>query len=283
MRRDPDASLLESDRNLEFGVMQAVAPEGVPVPEMYWLEEDAGWIERPFCMMERIDGCESSPNKVLMEPAMFAVREQVGAEFTSILARIHRIDTSLASLGFLGPAPAPEECAIREVERWDAIIRQEALEPQPVLRGALRWMRHNLPRPPEQLVIVHADYRTGNYLADTTGKIRGILDWEMTHLGDPMEDVAWASIRPWRWLGNELVGGLMERGEFFRRYEEESGIKVDEEAIRFWEVLGNVKLAAIFLTGARSFCEGRTRSAMMAFIGRNVRRLELEVMDLMRV
>jgi aminoglycoside phosphotransferase (APT) family kinase protein len=144
-------------------------------------------------------------------------------------------------------------------------------------------MRRNLPRPPREIVLVHADYRTGNFLAHPSGEIRGILDWEMTHLGDPMEDVGWACIRPWRWLGNEQVGGLMERNDFYRMYEESAGIQIDEEAVRFWEVLGNAKLAAIFLTGGRSYCEGRTKSTMMAFIARNVRRLELEILDLMGV
>ncbi|MEO8458837.1 MAG: hypothetical protein ABI559_13625, partial [Chloroflexota bacterium] len=92
-----------------------------------------------------------------------------------------------------------------------------------------------------------------------------------------------ACIRPWRWIGTEHVGGLMERADFYRMYSEASGIEIDEDSVRFWEVLGNVKLAAIFLTGGRSYCEGRTHSAMMAFLGRNVRRLELEVMDLMGV
>jgi hypothetical protein len=75
----------------------------------------------------------------------------------------------------------------------------------------------------------------------------------------------------------------MDRADFYRMYEEDSGLKIDEESVRFWEILGNAKLAAIFLTGGRSYCEGRTRSAMMAFLGRNVSRLELEIMDLMRV
>ena len=55
------------------------------------------------------------------------------------------------------------------------------------------------------------------------------------------------------------------------------------EGVRFWEVLGNVKLATIFLTGARSLCDGRTRSIMMALVGRSINRLELEIMDLMGV
>jgi aminoglycoside phosphotransferase (APT) family kinase protein len=283
LRRDPDASLLESDRDLEFGVMKAVRPHGVPVPEMYWLEEDASLIDRPFCMMQRIDGCEASPNKVLMDPQMFAVRERVADEFAAILARIHTVPVSDEGLAFMGTPPAPAECAIREIERWDAIIAKESIEPQPVLRAALRWMRNHQPRPASRIVLVHADYRTGNFLADTTGEIKGILDWEMAHLGDPMEDVAWACIRPWRWLGNESIGGLMSREDFLAMYEAAGGAPIDEEAIRFWEVLGNLKLATIFITGGRSYCEGRTRSAMMAFIARNVNRLELEIMDLMGV
>jgi hypothetical protein len=75
----------------------------------------------------------------------------------------------------------------------------------------------------------------------------------------------------------------MDRTDFYSKYEEYSGLKIDEDSIRFWEILGNAKLAAIFLTGGRSYCEGRTHSAMMAFLGRNVRRLELEIMDLMGV
>lgn len=282
LRRDPDASLLESDRTLEFRVMDAVYRRGIPVPKMYWLEEDPAPLERPFCLMERIDGCEASPQKVLMDPAFFAARARIADEFVDILARIHALDPRELGVESLD-IPAPDECGLREIESWEAVVAREALEPQPVLRGAFRWLRRNLPAPAQRVVLVHADYRTGNFLAHPSGEIRGILDWEMTHIGDPLEDVAWACIRPWRWLGNELVGGLMERADFFRKYEAASGITVDEDSLRFWEVLGNVKLAAIFLTGARSYCEGRTRSAMMAFLGRNVQRLELEVMDLMGV
>jgi aminoglycoside phosphotransferase (APT) family kinase protein len=151
------------------------------------------------------------------------------------------------------------------------------------LRGAFRWLRHNQPAPAQRIVLVHADYRTGNFLAAPDGEIRGILDWEMAHLGDPMEDVGWACMRPWRWLGNDLIGGLMERRDFYRMYEEATGLKVDEDSVRFWEVLGNIKLAAIFVTGARSFTDARTRSPLMAFLGRNVNRLELEIMELMGV
>jgi aminoglycoside phosphotransferase (APT) family kinase protein len=142
-------------------------------------------------------------------------------------------------------------------------MRQQALEPQPVLELAVAWLRAHQPVA-QRITIVHADYRTGNFLVDGD-RITGVLDWEMVHLGDPLEDVAWVCLRSWRWAGDGRVGGLLPRDEFYRRYEEASGLTVDEASVRFWEVLGNLKLAVIFLTGARSFCEGRSKDAMHAF------------------
>jgi aminoglycoside phosphotransferase (APT) family kinase protein len=283
LRRDPDASLLETERDAEFRVMEAVWSRGVPVPRMYWLERGGEWLERPFFVMERLDGCESGAQQLLLEPRFAKARERMAASFVDVLARIHALDWRELGLDFM-PAPADAgACATMEVENWEQVIDKQSLEPQPVLRAALRWLRHHPPPPAQRIVLVHADYRTGNFLADETGEIRAFLDWEMAHIGDPLEDVAWACIRPWRWAGDERVGGLMERQEFYGLYEKATGLTVDEEAIRFWEVLGNVKLAAIFLTGARSFCDGRTDSLMMALLGRNVQRLELEIMDLMGV
>ena len=247
LRRDPDASVLETERDLEFRVMEAVWSQGVPVPKMHWLEQDGAWLDRPFFVMDRIDGCETSPQRLLMEPRYVRVQQAIARQFTQILARIHALDWKALGLDFLGVPPGPAGCAGRGV------------------------------------VLVHADYRTGNFLVDEQGEIKGVLDWEMAHLGDPLEDIAWACIRPWRWAGDERVGGLMTRDEFYRAYSELTGLEIDDESLRFWEVLGNVKLAAIFLTGGRSFCEGRTASVMMALLGRNTGRLELEIMDLMEV
>lgn len=279
-RRDPDASLLVNERSLEYRVMQAVHG-AVPVPKMLWLEEDGANLGRPFFVMERIDGCVSGPTEVLI--GLMQHRERIAGQFVEILAAIHAFDWRAAGLDFLGVPESTAACAEKEIAHWEAIIDRDAMEPHPVIRAAIQWLRRHPPAPAQRIVLVHADYRTGNFLANSEGEITGILDWEMAHLGDPLEDVAWACIRPWRWLGNELVGGLMERDRMYRMYEEVSGIKADPDSIRFWEVLGNLKLAAIFLTGVRSYCDGRTRSPMMAFLGRSVNRLELEMMDLMGV
>jgi len=283
LRRDPDASLLVTDRDVEFRVMDAVAVHGVPVPKMYWLENDGSALDRPFFVMERIDGCETHPSKVLMDPRFFSARDRLAQEFVDILVRIHAFDWRAGGLASLGVPASEAGCAIGEIQKWEAVVDRDSLEPQPVLRAAFRWLRRNLPPPAQRIVLVHADYRTGNFLCNSEGEIKGVLDWEMTHLGDPMEDIAWSCMRPWRWLGDEKIGGLMERADFFRSYQQAGGFAIAADAVRFWEVLGNVKFAAILLTGARSFCDGRTRNPLMALVGRNVARLELEIMDLMGV
>jgi aminoglycoside phosphotransferase (APT) family kinase protein len=129
------------------------------------------------------------------------------------------------------------------------------------------------------VVLVHADYRTGNLLVDD-GRITGVLDWEMAHLGDPMEDVAWACVRIWRWAGDARIGGIMLREDFYRRYEEAGGLKIDEESVRFWEVLGNVKWAVICLTGARSFTDGRSVDAIHAYTAHTKGENEAEILRL---
>ena len=114
-------------------------------------------------------------------------------------------------------------------------MRRDTLEPQPVLEFALSWLKRHLPPPPRRLVLVHGDYRTGNFLYDQTG-ITGILDWEMAHAGDPIEDLGWLVIKSWRWAGDERVGGLCTRDEFVKLYEDAGGVKVDPAVLKFWEV-----------------------------------------------
>ncbi len=276
VRRDPEASLLETERYVEFRVYQSVQGTGVPVPEVYWLETDPRWLERPFFVMGRLPG-EASP-QALVPTAFNGNAESIAQQKVAILARIHNLDWRALGLDFLGVPDGPGRCGAQEIERWERIMREQALEPQPVLELALAWLRAHQPVA-QRVTLVHADYRTGNFLVHGD-RITGVLDWEMVHLGDPLEDVAWVCLRSWRWGGDSRVGGLLPREEFYRRYEEASGLKVDRDSVRFWEVLGNLKLAVIFLTGARSFCEGRSKDAVHAFTAHLSPEIEAEILRL---
>ena len=275
VRRDPGASVLETERDIEFGVYQAVGGTGVPVPPVYWLETDAQWLERPFFVMGRVAG-ETDPRLLML--ASPELRAEMGRQAAEILARIHSLDWRSLGLDFLGVPPSPAHCADLEIDKWEAILEKDRLEPHPILSMGLRWLRHHKPVSPK-VTLVHADYRTGNFLYDQHS-ILGILDWEMVHLGDPMEDVGWFCIRMWRWAGDEKVGGLLDREEYYRLDEQYSGTPVDRDAVRFWEVLGNIKLAVIFVTGVKSYCEGRTSDILLALTSRLKPGIEQEIATL---
>ena len=275
VRRDPGASVLETERDVEFGVYQAVAGTSVPVPPVYWLETDPRWLERPFFVMGRVAG-ETDPRLLMM--ASPELRADIGRQAVEIMASIHELDWRSLGLDFLGVPPSPAHCADLEIDKWEAILEKDRLEPHPILSMGLRWLRHHKPVSPK-VTLVHADYRTGNFLYDQHS-ILGILDWEMVHLGDPMEDVGWFCIRMWRWAGDEKVGGLLDREEYYRLYEKYSGTPVDRDAVRFWEVLGNIKLAVIFVTGVKSYCEGRTSDILLALTSRLKPGIEQEIATL---
>lgn len=278
IRADPEASLLESNRDMEFRVYQALQESGVPVPRVFWDEPDPEWLGRPFFVMARMEG-ETAPG-TLMTARWQPLHATIGRQLAEHLVRIHAVDWQGSGLAFLGAPASPGDCARQEIDRWEAILRKDALEAQPVLNLAIRWLRRNPPTT-GRVALVHGDYRTGNYIFGDDG-IRAFLDWEMAHLGDPMEDIGWTAIRYWRYGGTEKVGGVIDREEFYRAYEATGGDRIDRDAVHFWEVLGNVKMAVISLTGARSFCDRRTHDMVMAFVGRNMPRLEAELMDLLR-
>jgi aminoglycoside phosphotransferase (APT) family kinase protein len=276
IRRDPEASLLETERYVEFCVYETLQASGVPVPEVYWLEDDPQWLDRSFFVMRRLPG-DASPQR-LLATGFAGQADDVAQQKIDILARIHAVDWRAKGLDFLGVPENEAACAAKEIDHWEAIMRKEALEPQPALELGIAWMRAHQPVA-QKIALVHADYRTGNFLVDA-GRITGVLDWEMVHLGDPLEDVAWVCLRSWRWAGDARMGGLFSRDDFYRWYEQASGLTVDREAVRFWEVLGNVKLAVIFLTGARSFIEGRSKDPIHAFTSYLNPDIEAEILRL---
>lgn len=277
LRRDPTGSLLETDRDVEFRIYEAMAKADVPVPPVYWLEPEGANLDRPFFVMGRMPG-QSNPN--FLASASFAgSKEEIARQKASILARIHRADwRALNCETFLEAPPTIETAAATEVGRWERIMSADALEPQPVLELAFRWLRRNLTVAPA-ITVVHADYRTGNFLYESD-RITAVLDWEMVHLGDPMEDLGWLCGKSWRY-GTDFAGGLVPRETFFEMYEAAGGFPVDRESVFFYEVLGNVKLAVIFLTGGKSFVEGTTSDLILAMTTRMIPGLEAELLDLL--
>jgi aminoglycoside phosphotransferase (APT) family kinase protein len=275
-RRDPPASLLDGNNDLEFELYSALQGSAVPAPRPHWIERDGTALERPFFVIERLPGITDA-RTLVTSPQWESIRPLVTRQKAEILAAIHRFD--IDRLPSIERPPSPADSARHEVERWEQVMRRDTLEPQPVLELAFSWMKRHLPPPPARLAVVHGDYRTGNFLYDESG-ITGILDWEMAHAGDPVEDLGWVVIKSWRWAGDDRVGGLCSREEFVRLYEEAGGVKVDPAALKFWEVFGNVKFATLFLTGTKAVIQGKTPDLLLAVTAHIQPGLEVELLEL---
>ena len=263
LRRDPQSSLIETERSIEFSAFRAFYGTKIPVPEPLFLEMDASWLERPFFVMEEISGCESSW-RFFTEKPWSDLLEKIGEQKWRILGEIARTDPATCGLAGALEAPRPQDCWRRELEYWERVIDQDELTPQPIARAAIRWCRRQPPPPPERIAVVHGDYRTGNFLYDRQGNIRAILDWEMCHLGDPLEDLAWALDPLWSWPDRDRPGKLLPRDRALAIWSEVSGIEIDGQALEWWEIFASVKGLAIWISSGREFADGRNLDPILA-------------------
>ena len=264
LRKDPPGSLIDTDRRVEFEALRAFHPvEGVPVPEVLWLEEDERWLGSPFFVMQELAGFEASPVAIAMPP--YAEHAAAyGRVKWQILGRISAADPEvLGVVDALGDV-RPDAVWSRELDHWVAQLEAREGGPQPITWAAVRWLRRNPPPPPRRLSVVHGDFRTGNFLYDDAGGVRGILDWEMAHLGDPLEDLAWSLSPIFDFLNTGRAGGLLPREEAVRIWEASSGLEVDPVAFHWWEVFNCVKGQTIWVSSGHEFLEGTNRDPIMA-------------------
>ena len=265
LRRDPTASLIETERTTEYRAYEAFFKLGLPVPEPIALELGGEALERPFFVMAEVENCTTGG---IMSPEPYGEhRETVGRQFYTVMGKIAAADPNKIGLGDFEGARNVRDAAMHEVARWEKVIDEDEREPQPIVRAAIRWLKKNPPRPAQKISVVHGDYRTGNFLIDDSGKIRAILDWEMSHLGDPLEDLGWA-IDP-LWAGGDPArpGGMIARSEAIRVWEEASGLNADPKALHWWEIFASLKGAAIWISAALEYADGRNIDPINAFSG----------------
>jgi aminoglycoside phosphotransferase (APT) family kinase protein len=264
LRRDPPASLIDTERRVEFEAYRAFAGSAVPVPEMLWLEEGPEALGHPFFIAEELTGFQASP-QMLFAGGYDAVLPRVAARKWTILGEIARPDPIALGLDAWMPAPALDACWRRELTHWEAILDRDEAEPLPIVRAAIRWLKANPPPPAQKLSVVHGDYRTGNFLYDEQGEIHGVLDWEMAHLGDPLEDLGWGFNPVWQFGRTGLEGGLAPRDQAIAIWEQASGLVVDPAALHWWTLFNCVKGQAIWVGSARAFIDGGNTEPIMVY------------------
>jgi len=228
----------------EFNVMAAAESTSVPVPGTYWFEDEESPFDRRFFIVEHIPGDAPitwSPSwREQLYETWDSDDRSLPHQFVDAAAGVHETDP--ADVDGVEDVP-PDEVPAREIERWESQYRETALVEEPIMEEAIEWLWNNQPEVPETTLV---------------------LDWEFGRAGDPLFDLAYASMD---YYGGKLVDdperpelacALVERDWFYQQYAERTGRTVDPERVRFWRVLSVFLVLTMCLGGMRRYHEDRS-------------------------
>ena len=278
LRMEPAASVTESSRLREFEVLQAV--EGViPAPEPYWVDADAEFLPYPAMVYSFVRGSAKPSHDAgkvsgLGQNYGPALRAKLAPHFVGLLGRLHQMGIpALPQLAhFERPQAGSNASIIRQVNAMRRIWEEDRVEEEPIMEIVYRWLIDNAP-PLDTVSIVHGDYRSGNFLFDeANGKITAWLDWEGATLGDRHQDLTYATMAPFQHYAEDgvtpLVSGMMSTPDFFAAYEKSSGLKVDPDRIRYFNVFNRYLIVVLTLAASAraSMASGTHQDVLVNFV-----------------
>ncbi len=266
LRRDPPRAA-PSGLRLEAALLRAAASAHVPVPAVVVSGDETAGLGATFMIMEFIEG-ETIPRRILRDEQWAEVRPLLAAQCGQALAAIHRIP-AVEIPGLAGGDP---------LEQLRGLLDRLG-QPHPAFELGLRWLAET--RPPRSAeTVVHGDFRNGNLIVGPDG-IRAVLDWELAHRGDPLEDLGWLCVKAWRFGSSLPVGGFGTVDQLVTAYEGAGGRAVDESVLRWWQVLGTLRWGIICIVQALTHTTGAVRSVELAAIGRRVCEVEWDLLELL--
>ncbi len=251
-------------------LMQRAYDAGVPSPKVLHVLQPQDDLGTGF-IMARVEG-ETIPRKILRDAQFAEARPMLARQLGQVLAGIHALD--VAQLPNLRHMTAAKEIAEfeRDYRSFDW--------PRPVFELALRWLRDHDPGPSDEVTLVHGDFRHGNLIIGSDG-VRAVLDWELAHVGDPMEDLGWVCVNSWRFGEiDRPVGGFGTREELFGGYEA-AGRRADPARVKFWEVMGTLRWGIMCCGMMQRFRSGPEHSIERAMIGRRSSETEIDLLRLL--
>jgi aminoglycoside phosphotransferase (APT) family kinase protein len=226
--------------------LQSLAGSRVPVPALVSFDEEGSEIGFPFFVCEHVEG--DVPTPWAASELDESHRNNIARQFIAILGELHKIDWRTTRIASLQSGELRGE--VRAIAAWRASLARPTARYYPLLDWGGRWLEENCPPPPRR-TIVHGDYRIGNFL-ESNGKITAILDWELTHPGDPHEDLAWALMPTFNGRSKHLYG-VVERQAVVDLYQRASGIEVSARSLAFYEAFALYQAAAIQMCAVRAF------------------------------
>ena len=257
----------------EAELMQLAVASGIPGPEVFYVLRPEDQLGSGF-IMQWLDG-ETLGQRINRAPGLADIRPRLARQCGEILGKVHKLewqDTALADqLPSISPAALVDQT-------WE--YYRDLNVPVPMIDYTWRWLRDNLPANSRH-TLVHGDFRNGNLMVTSKG-INAVLDWELAHIGDPMRDLGWLCVNSWRFGNSELpVGGFGEVDELLAGYRETSGVEVDLQSLRFWQVFGSFWWAMTTLQMAHSWRTGDTPSLERPVIGRRSSEAQMDCVNLL--
>lgn len=259
LRMEPAESLNATSRVREWQLLAAFRAT-LPVPRVFWLDAEACWFPQEAIIYEFVRGvtkpCRES-GKVSGIGQSFSpqIRAAIAPQFIEHLAHIHTFDYANAELtAFDFPTAGTTESALFQLNRARRVWAEDRGFELPLFDLAADWLAENLPTL-DRASVLHGDYRAGNFMFDEdTLKITGWLDWERGYIGDRHRDLAWSSTSTFGNYAEDgttfLVSGLIPLADFFKMYEDRSGLAVDPDKLRFYRVLNSLQLMVSALATA---------------------------------
>ncbi|GAA3522673.1 phosphotransferase family protein [Amycolatopsis ultiminotia] len=256
-------SQVQADPEREYAVLRALSETSVRAPRVFAADRDGAVTGTSSIVLQRMPG-RADPVAFLRSRDRARARE-LTADLARAAAELHAVDVHRDVPGLterLGGVVSedgnidPQSTVAAQIEYWQSVFLGCRLEPLPVLAGLFDWLLDNVPAP-ARVALVHGDLRPGNFLYEDA-RLVSLLDWEMVHVGDPAEDLAWI-FRP-LWSPQRFL----DLGSFVRRYEEAGGAPVDRAALLYHRVFAEAKFAAISIRAARAFADGTTTNLRLA-------------------
>ena len=266
-----DKAVMAIPKNMEAKIQKIVKEYGAPVPEIIMEFSEGAEIGEGY-VMQSVGG-ETIPRKILRDDSYKNIRNKLPYEIGKSLAQIHK--TKLEKLQDL------EKITFSESLEKLFIIYESFDQPQPVFDLAFKWLE-NQKILDYEAVLVHGDYRLGNFIISEK-KLESIIDWELAHIGNPMEDLGWLCVRSWRFGNvNKRAAGLGDVDELISGYEANSKIKIDKSQLDMWQLYGSLKWGIICMVQTFAHLSGAVKSLEKAAIGRRVSETEFDLMNMIK-
>jgi aminoglycoside phosphotransferase (APT) family kinase protein len=254
----------------EAELIRAADEVGAPVPPVRYVLAPPDGLGHGF-IMGFVEG-ETLGGRIVRQEAFAQARTFLARQCGEILAKVHTMD----------PAEFPNlrrQTPRALIEQYHAGYRAAGW-PRPVLDLAFRWLGERCPPDPAEMKLVHGDFRNGNLMIGPDG-VRAVLDWEIAHVGDPMEDLGWMCTAPWRFgQMDKPVGGFGEREDLWAGYEAAGGAPVQRDHALWWEVYGSMRWG-VMCSGMTAAFRGGDPSVERAVIARRTSENEVDLMRLL--